>query len=68
MKTADLLFLGIMGALYPTEKSLYIEKKRPKAMKKELLLRFKEDGLYLEDLLSVPKSIANDEEWRTAPG
>jgi hypothetical protein len=67
VKTADFLFLGIMDVLYPTEKSLYIKKKRPKAMKQELLRRFKEDGFYLEDLLSVPKSIASDEEWRVAP-
>lgn len=53
--------LGIMGVLYP-KKAFTIEEKRPKDMKKELLHRFKEDGFYLEDLLSVPKRISNDEE------
>jgi hypothetical protein len=37
-------------------------------MKQELLQRFKNDGFYLDDLLRIPKSIASDEEWRTAPG
>jgi len=54
VKTADYLFLGISGVLYPEKKKKYIDWGRPWSIKKEILSQFQLDGFYLIDLLDIP--------------
>jgi len=56
VKTSDWLFLGVMQALYLSQKEEYILHKRDSELKEKLLLKFKEDGFYLIDLLDYPLS------------
>ena len=56
VKKSDWLFLGIMQALYPLQKDEYILRKRDPSLKEKLLLKFREDGFYLIDLLDYPLS------------
>ncbi len=50
----DFLFLGVMGALYPYEKSEYINWNRQPQRKEKLLRRFQADGYYLMDIFNIP--------------
>ena len=54
VKTADYLFLGIAGVLYPKKKEKYIDWGRPWSLKQEILSQFHNDGYYLINLLDVP--------------
>ena len=54
VKTADYLFLGVMGVLFPERKQKYISLGRPESMKKDLLRDFQEKGFFLLDLLDFP--------------
>jgi hypothetical protein len=56
VRSSDWLFLGVMQALYSQQKDEYLIRKRDSALKEKLLLRFKEDGFYLVDLLDYPLS------------
>ena len=56
VKIFDWLFLGVMEALYPSEKKEYLQQRGKSELrgrselKEKLLLKFKADGFYLEDL------------------
>ena len=50
----DWLFLGVMKALYPDLKDLYLQKNRPPKLKVRMLNQFKDDGYFLVDLSPEP--------------
>lgn len=56
VKTSDWLFLGVMQALYPSQKTQYLSGKRNSALKEKMLKQFQEDNFYLIDLLDYPLS------------
>ena len=61
VKTADWLFLGVMEALYPSEKQEYLLQKRKSKLKEKLLLKFMGEGFYLIDLLDFPLSFYSED-------
>jgi hypothetical protein len=60
VKTADYLFLGVMGVLFPDRKRKYIASGRPESMKKDLLRDFQEKGFFLLDLLDLPINLYSE--------
>jgi len=54
VRKADCLFLGIMEALYPSEKQHLLQ--RNPDLKEKLLLKFMGEGFYLIDLFDFPRS------------
>ena len=60
VKTADYLFLGVMGVLFPDRKRKYISSGRTESMKKDLLRDFQEKGFFLLDLLDFPINLYSE--------
>lgn len=53
VQSHDNLFISVMSVLYPTETSIYKNKRTPD-LKNKILNNFKNDGFYLMDLYPMP--------------
>ncbi len=60
VKQHDYLFLGIVEALYPELKQIFLASKRNSEIKKAILQKLSADGFYLIDLSDLPLSLLHE--------